>query len=351
MTKEWDVDRSIPGCVLSPVLIKLRLFKWMNGVFARLGFKLTWLKPSPHPVGPGAIADDGEALALAEDLAAYLSRQGADFAQAVFSRHDFHLLRKHFYLPIPESADIECLQTAPPSALTAVDMNDAAGLELFSREFPPSVREFCSSFPLYRRRDQALHESCLINDSYMAVDACVYYVVIRSFKLRRIVEIGAGSSTLLAGAALLANQAETGQPAELTAVEPFPSKALQQGFPRLTRLITAKVHDVDLGLFTSLQGNDILFIDSSHVLHADGDVQLDYLEILPRLAPGVLVQAFLAFNSRFEVFWPGNYFVEKYPERMNAAFPEFKVMRQHLSVLGADRILDASQAGERLNPA
>ena len=34
---------------------------------------------------------------------------------------------------------------------------------------------------------------------------------------------------------------------------------------------------------------DVLFIDSSHVLRIDSDVRFLFLEVLPRLQPGVLV--------------------------------------------------------------
>ncbi len=40
------------------------------------------------------------------------------------------------------------------------------------------------------------------------------------------------------------------------------------------------------------------------------------------------LQAFLTVNSRFEVPWPGNYMMIKYPEKVCHAFPEFHVMRQ-----------------------
>jgi hypothetical protein len=151
-------------------------------------------------------------------------------------------------------------------------------------------------------------------------------------------------------------QDDGGEPAQLTSIEPFPTPALREGFPGLSRLIEKRVQDVGLGLFTALEEGDILFIDSTHVLRSGGDVQLEYCEILPRLAPGVIVhihdislpkpyprvyfeknhyywneqyllQAFLAFNSRFEVIWPGNYMMEKYPERVITVFPEYHQMR------------------------
>jgi hypothetical protein len=143
---------------------------------------------------------------------------------------------------------------------------------------------------------------------------------------------------------------------ELTIIDPYPSAVLRQGVPNVSRLIEDKIQNVSLGTFTSLASGDILFIDSSHVLREGGDVQFEYCEILPRLAPGVVVhihdislprsypnvyfdqhlywneqyllQAFLAFNSRFEVIWAGNYTMLKYPDRVCAVFPEYHVMRE-----------------------
>ena len=101
------------------------------------------------------------------------------------------------------------------------------------------------------------------------------------------------------------------------------------------------------------ENHDILFIDSSHVLRIGGDVQYEYLEILPRLARGVIVhshdiflpaeyprhwvleehkfwteqyllQAFLAFNDSFEVLWAGSYMHLKHPEKLEEAFSSYK---------------------------
>ena len=84
------------------------------------------------------------------------------------------------------------------------------------------------------------------------------------------------------------------------------------------------------------------------------DVQLEYLELLPRLQEGVLVQihdislpkryprvyfdsgmywneqyllqAFLAFNRRFEILWPGNYMMTRFETEMLSVFPEIEAM-------------------------
>ena len=290
---------------------------------------------------------------MAEAVAANLGRLMSDEdAYQIFYRRGFHLLRHHYYLPIPDARDLGEDFWQRESEMIGVDMNDAAALELLSR-ITSYMTEFRERFSL-TGTDGApgFH---LLNGSFMAVDAHMYYCLIRHLKPRRIVEVGSGFSTLLAGQACVQNGRNGGSPVQLTAIEPYPSSFLKQGFPGLSELIEKKVQDVDLNVFTSLEANDILFIDSTHALRSGGDVQLEFCEILPRLARGVLVhvhdislprayprvyfdthlywneqyllQAFLAFNERFEVIWPGNYMALRYPERVREFFPEYDAMR------------------------
>jgi hypothetical protein len=277
-------------------------------------------------------------------------------ASDIFDRHNHHLLRKHYYLPLPEKADLSGDYWEQRSELVGVEMNDAGAIDLLQNVFPLYMDEFRRLFPLTKR--DAPNQFYLLNESFMAVDAHVYYMFIRHFMPQRIIEIGSGNSTLLAAASARRLEEAGGEAPELVAVEPYPVPFLKEGFPGLSRLIERKVQDVDLGLFTSLGAGDILFIDSTHVLREGGDVQREYCEILPRLAPGVLVhihdislpkryprvylekqhyywneqyllQSFLTYNSRFEVLWPGNYMALKYPEAVGEVFPELRVMREH----------------------
>jgi hypothetical protein len=109
------------------------------------------------------------------------------------------------------------------------------------------------------------------------------------------------------------------------------------------------VQDVPLDEFTRLEDGDVLFIDTSHVVKTGGDVQYEFLEVLPRLQKGVIVhihdiylpaeypkewvldgltfwseqyvlQAFLAFNSAFEVVLGGQYLHLYHPDRLHKAF-------------------------------
>ena len=278
-----------------------------------------------------------------------------DTAYRVFYTFGFHLLREHYDSPVPERADLDDAFWQRESELVGLDMNDEYALDLLHSVLPQYLAEFRNSFPIYRSSSHQT-QFHLMNGSFMVIDAHVYYVFIRHFKPKHIIEIGAGNSTLLAAAASVRNREETGLAPTLTAIEPFPSAALKRGLSGLSRLIESKVQNVGLELFASLQSGDILFIDSSHVLRSGGDVQLEYCEILPRLAPGVLVhihdislpksyprvyfenrlyfneqyllQAFMCFNSRFEVIWPGNYMMLKYAERVCGVFPEYWEMRK-----------------------
>jgi hypothetical protein len=294
--------------------------------------------------------------ALSKLVAAGLERYApGNEAYDIFSRHGYHLLKKHYFLPIPDRAELGDDFWEGQSELVGIEMNEAGALALLRDVFPPYVAEFDRLFPLHPTDDP--QQFYLINGNFMAVDAHVYYSFIRHLRPRRVVEIGSGYSTLVAAACAQKLEQEGEAAPHLTAIEPFPSPFLRAGFPGLSRLIEEKVQDVDLGVFTSLEAGDILFIDSTHVLRAGGDVQLEYCEILPRLAPGVVVhihdislpkpyprvyieknhyywneqyvlQTFLAFNSRFEVLWPGNYMMVKFPELVRRGFPSFDAMRE-----------------------
>ena len=66
-------------------------------------------------------------------------------------------------------------------------------------------------------------------------------------------------------------------------------------------LIEKKFQDIDLEFFSQLESSDLLFIDCSHAVKIGGDVNYLFLEVLPRLKPGVIVHVhdiFLPFEYR-----------------------------------------------------
>ncbi len=55
------------------------------------------------------------------------------------------------------------------------------------------------------------------------------------------------------------------------------------------RVVRAPLESIDLRVFDELAENDILFLDSSHRALQNSDVTTFFLEVLPRLRPGVIV--------------------------------------------------------------
>jgi len=159
-------------------------------------------------------------------------------------------------------------------------------------------------------------------------DADMLYNFIRLFRPRRIVEIGSGQSTLMARLAIEANRrTDPAYTCQHICIEPYEMPWLE-GIG--VEIIRERVELCAPGIFSGLTGNDILFIDSSHVIRPFGDVLKEFHEIVPTVAPGVIVhvhdihtprdyptrwlreerrlwneqyllESFLAFNSSFEI--------------------------------------------------
>ncbi|CAH1650849.1 Putative O-methyltransferase YrrM [Hyphomicrobiales bacterium] len=114
------------------------------------------------------------------------------------------------------------------------------------------------------------------------LDGAAAYTLVRSLRPNRIVEIGSGHSTRFLARAV----SDGGLPTRITAIDPAPRASIKA----LPITHHAKVvEEIDPELITGLAAGDILFIDSSHVAMPGGDVDRLLLDILPRLAPGVVV--------------------------------------------------------------
>lgn len=267
----------------------------------------------------------------------------------LFEKAGFHVTPNNFYSPIPELTSLNANLWENETKLTGLDINLEEQLRLLNQVFP----QFKSEYNFPTSKTNTPYEYYLDNTCFGSVDAEVLHSMIRHFKPKKMVEIGSGFSTYISARACLLNKEKDGVNTELIAVEPYPNDTLKKGFPGLSALIQKPLEQVELDLFSSLEANDILFIDSTHVLKIGGDVKYEYLEILPRLKNGVVVhshdiflpgeypknwvmgnhwfwteqyllQAFLAFNSAFEILWAGQYMSLKHPEELSLAFPSYR---------------------------
>ena len=134
------------------------------------------------------------------------------------------------------------------------------------------------------------------NPSLGPADAEYLYCMIRHFRPSRIIEVGSGYSTLMAKQALEKNKAETKTyQCDLTCIEPYEMPWLEKTG---VQVIRKPVEALDLSFFKCLGKNDILFIDSSHVVRPQGDVLFEFLEILPSLNEGVIIHVHDIFSPR-----------------------------------------------------
>ncbi len=134
------------------------------------------------------------------------------------------------------------------------------------------------------------------NMSFGSGDAEYLYNIIRLKKPLRIFEIGSGNSTLMAIKATRKNAEEvSGYNCKHICIEPYEMPWLESIG---VKVIRQKVEDVGREFFSELDKNDILFIDSSHIIRPQGDVLFEYLELLPSLKAGVIVHVHDIFSPR-----------------------------------------------------
>jgi hypothetical protein len=133
------------------------------------------------------------------------------------------------------------------------------------------------------------------NEAFGSGDAEFLYQLIRYVKPRNIIEIGSGHSTKIAHLALSKNCEEAGFKALHTCIEPYEMEWLEDLGITVNRSL---VEDCDLKMFEELKTNDILFIDSSHIIRPQGDVLTEYLQIIPKLQSGVIVHVHDIFSPR-----------------------------------------------------
>ena len=133
------------------------------------------------------------------------------------------------------------------------------------------------------------------NPSFGPGDCDIYYLIVRNYKPRKIIEIGSGFSTLICYEAIKRNNQE-GFSTELFCIEPYEMPWLSQ--MKGIHLIRKEVEKVSLDTFQVLEENDILFIDSSHIIRPENDVLFEFLELLPRLKKGVIIHVHDIFTPR-----------------------------------------------------
>jgi hypothetical protein len=154
----------------------------------------------------------------------------------------------------------------------------------------------------------------LVNNAFEWMDARLLYYFLQKNKPKKIIEIGSVNSTLLTYNTKKMHNLNL----DIICIEPSPPSYLIKlhEMGEIT-LIKDRLENIDLSIFKTLNENDILFIDSSHVLKLDSDVMFYFTKIFPLLNKNVLVHIhdiFFPFDYPLPwlkkgIFWNEQYFL------------------------------------------
>lgn len=114
------------------------------------------------------------------------------------------------------------------------------------------------------------------------LDVVGIYTMLAHYRPARYLEVGSGNSTKVAAKA----KRDLGLPTEITSVDPAPRAEIDA----LADVVVREPFErIDLARVLALEAGDVLFIDNSHRILPNSDAMVFFLEVLPELAPGVVV--------------------------------------------------------------
>jgi hypothetical protein len=117
---------------------------------------------------------------------------------------------------------------------------------------------------------------------YAPFDSATLYTMVRKYRPRTYLEIGSGITTCFAHRAI----GDAGIDTRIVSIDPEPRASIDA---ICATVIRDGLETCDLSIFEALAANDILFFDGSHRSFMNSDVTVFFIDILPRLKPGVVV--------------------------------------------------------------
>ncbi len=204
----------------------------------------------------------------------------------------------HFYSPIPSLDEIQRDEAkifgSIPSNISGVQLDEEEQLKILN-----AFVGYYKEMPFQPQQHEGLRYY-YENPAYSYSDAILLHCMIRYLNPKRIIEVGSGFSSCMI---LDTNELYFDGSIKTTFIEPYPDLLMSlikdEDRSKIT-VIPTRLQDVDLCQFETLQANDILFIDSTHVSKINSDVNRVFFDILPRLSSGVYVH----FH---DIFFPFEY--------------------------------------------
>lgn len=229
----------------------------------------------------------------------------------------------HYYSLIPDLEEVKLRKEKifHNENIDGIDLGLEHQLELLNE-----LKEFYKQIP-YNFSDPLTDQKLSYryktgNEYYRYGDAIFLFCMMLHLKPRRIIEVGSGHSSAMM---LDINENFLHNSVHLTFIEPFPEERLcgllQKEDRKNTVVLKSFVQETDVEIYKSLEANDILFIDSSHVSKPGSDVNFIVFDILPILKPGVVIHfhdVFFPFELpaswvlKRKWFWNENYILRAF---------------------------------------
>ena len=153
-------------------------------------------------------------------------------------------------------------------------------------------------FPFQASKNNT-HRYFYDNPMFAYIDGFFLFCFLNKFKPNRIIEIGSGYSSALMIDTFEMNQSKV----EMTFIDPYTDRVdglLSNSDFLVSKYMRIPVQKVDTDIYSNLKENDILFIDSSHIVKTAGDLNYIFFEILPLLNSGVIIHV-------HDIFFPFEY--------------------------------------------
>jgi hypothetical protein len=195
-------------------------------------------------------------------------------------RVGYQVFPQVFYNPFPNPAEVDTARLRVKRELPGIKLDENAALKRLAEltRYAAETNEFLQNRPGDVER---------WNMTYPAGDSATLYAMLRHLKPKRYIEVGCGYSSRVSAAALKRNEAE-GHACRALYIEPYPPPYLAE-MQLPGEFLQEKIERVPLARFQELDAGDVLFIDTSHVIKVQNDVEFELLHVLPSLKPGVFV--------------------------------------------------------------
>jgi len=274
------------------------------------------------------------------DSEEFVSKQGV---KSIFRPGHFH---SPVVDPINVAAYVARERTTEPHQVNGIEIDIMAMRQLWLEELPLTVKS-----PIQAQKKEGQRYS-YEGGPFPWGDGISLRMIIGRFRPHQVVEIGSGFSS----ACMLDAAEELGiDNFRLLCIDPYPERLRSllrpADFQRVS-IVEAGIQDVAADIVDALSPNDILFIDSTHVLKTGSDVHYELFHLIPRLKPGVLVhfhdvpypfeypdkwifdlnhswneaymlRAFLMYNMQFKILFWGSLLARCYRQELTEEYPKF----------------------------